>query len=345
MASTSFKKKKYGMVRPVKPAKVIQPKKPSVLTLKAIFKTIDTASNGLHLDALSHALYWWQAALPYIKSKMEKETLKSTKLMLSACEWMVKGQKAGDNKEKERCFVSSLDAFRSWAKNIIATPPVTPHLKEMRKHNVGLKDTTKRLDKRFSKLTILLAQCFASTPFEFKVVPHCHSLTTKTPINMRYDHSLKVLYLSKSLAGMYVRALRTEGLLPVAIESAYHIARAMAFVGMNEGKFVIDAELHLIQYRNLLKDMADFAASNPNAPNRLVKKTFTKPKRERKKKDNPLAYTPPDAVGREDEEKVKRKIVIPEMTAKEKASIGNSKWAQGLLKKKPTTMADLHKED
>lgn len=316
--SNAFRKPKYGMVKVVKPAKVLPPKKPSVLKLKAIFKTIDTATNGLHLDSMSHAIYWWQAAMPYIKSKREYETISQTKLLLLAFEWVEKVHKAKDNAEKERCFIGALDSYRSWAKTVILTPPVTPHLKEMKKFLIKHKESRTNLNRRYDKLTTMLSQCFSSASFKFEVVSQCYALTTKKEISMKFDHSLQIMYLSKSLASKLISDIRKVGLLPVAIDCGYKIARAMSFEGMNEGKFVANTYSHLANYRQLMEDVSYFASSNPNAPNRLVRKTFVKPKK--KKKENSLDYTPPDAVGHEDELKIKGR-------------------------KKPTTIADLHKED
>lgn len=356
MASTAWKKKTYGQVRPVKKAKVPQPKKPSVLELKAIFRTIDTASNGLHIDAMGQALYWWDKALPYIRLKRPNDSMSMSRVLLQAIQYKFKGQCSSSNSEKETMFAQALQTYRKYAATVISTPPITPHLQAMKMFNIKLKGTTKNLGTRYDKLTTLLSQCFSSAPFTFKVVPYCHSIASKEPIEMKLDHALSMMFISKLLAQAYTNAIRKEGLLPVAIECAYHVARAMSFEGVHEGAYVARELNVLLTYRNLMKDVVEFAASHPNAPNRLVRRTLVKPKKKSKMQKAVEAIEAGEdvhsAVGHAMTGWPKKKAITKKKIAEELTNIVKdidktlTKMDKALgAKKRPKSIADFHKED
>lgn len=277
--STAWKKKTYGMVKPVKKLKVPPPAKPSILDLHAIYRRIAKSSNGHHLDHFADALYWWQKATKYIKHKRPLDAIAMSRIYLLVCDWIRKGQAATTNDEKERCFIGAINAYRQYASGIFETNIVTPYLIEYRAHNKKAKKVMQKLAPRFDPFLTLLASCFASCEFTLQVVPDIDG--NRGP-GRKFDHDLGKMVYTRALAVKLVKQYRQRGLLTVVVDEARHISRAMSYKGTDQGAFIVDADKQLRVYMTLMYDFVEFAATHPDAPKRLVKNPAkAKPRKKR----------------------------------------------------------------
>jgi len=109
--SSAFRKKTYGMVRPVKAKKPTVPVKPNILTMKSLRRKLATTPAPLHIDVLSAMLAWFQDSITYVKYIRDKKSVKmNSKLavkLVAAFTWTKKGHASNSNEEKERCFLSA----------------------------------------------------------------------------------------------------------------------------------------------------------------------------------------------------------------------------------------------
>lgn len=272
---SSFKRKSYGPVKAVPKPKPIPPTKPSVLELHRLYRLISKASSNRHIDFFAQALYWWQDATKFIKYKrpIAMEPVSKSRQFLSACEWVRKGQAAKTNDEKERCFVSAMDAYRQYASGLIETHDVKPYLKEYHGHNKKVAKVVQKIAPRFDPFLTMLAACFNSCPLTLQVVPDIDGNRGEV---RKFDHDLGKMLYSRALALKLMRQYRTKGLLAVAVDEALPISRAMSFGGISKGAFIVDKEKQLIAYSQLMADVVEFAATHPDAPARLVKRIVAK---------------------------------------------------------------------
>lgn len=281
---SAFKRKTYGKVKPVKQAKEEAPKKPNIVAIKSLVREIGHTAAPLHLDVLSQLIYALQDAVPYINFVRDKKDVKLTakiaRALVTADTFCVKARKAHDNEEKERCMLACIDGFRTYAAGVLEVPSLKLSLIKHKLLNKKINEQDKALNGRYDKLITMLMAAMSSMPFQIVV-------RANNDGHIKFDHARTTMFMSRPYANDLVKKLRKEGVLSVVVELAVPVARAMAYKG--EGDFTVDQSLVFANYQKLLLDLVNYARTNPDAPNRLVRRTVPAKKRANKVSAKPPA--------------------------------------------------------
>src|SRR6267154_3872544 len=101
MATTSFKRKKYGMVKEVKQRKV-KLKKPDIRELAKYYRAVAKYGVWQQLDNMCYAMNWWEGAVAWFSSNTppgELTTAQARKIQL-AMQFRREGLAAKSDKQK-----------------------------------------------------------------------------------------------------------------------------------------------------------------------------------------------------------------------------------------------------
>jgi len=282
MATTSFKRKKYGMVKPVKPRKVIVPK-PDVRQLARYYKAIATHGIWSQIDNVQYALDWWNHWVVWFDAKYKKDALTTTQArkLTQALQFRKHGITARQDSEKIAAYSNAITYFEALSKLIDFKVPlfakyVEEGEKNAKKHKVILDKLAD--NKSYDRITSLLAKMFRSCPLQLIVVPQIMDPVKGMDIGRKIDHTKNTFYYSrKQVKAMRVR-LRKEGHLSLALSEAWWLARAMAIPRSKEKVMLLpDKAKHLEYHQELLDDFYMWACSK-EAPAKLVKRPAKKKK-------------------------------------------------------------------
>jgi hypothetical protein len=281
MATTSFKRKKYGMVKPIKQRKVIVPK-PDARQLARCYKAVATHGIWSKIDNVCYAMEWWGSWTVWFDAKYNNENMTSAqaKKLSAALTYRKQAVAARQDAEKVACYTNSIRAFEELAKLIdfkvpLFTKYVTEGEKNAKKHKVILDKLAS--NKSHDRILGLLAKMFRSCPLALIVVPQITDPVKGIDIGRKSDHTrTKFYYSRKQIKAMRV-LLRKQGVLALALSEAWFLARAMA-IPPGKGMLLPNTEKHLGYFELYMRDFEAWAHTK-EAPSKLVKRPTKKKKK------------------------------------------------------------------
>jgi hypothetical protein len=280
MATTSFKRKKYGMVKPIKERKKIIPK-PDVRQLARYYKAVASQGIWSKIDNVCYAMDWWAKWVIWFDSKYKRDQLTTTQArkLTQALQFRSHAVAAKQDGEKIAAYTNSITNFEALAKLIdFKVPLFAKYVEEGEKNAKKHKTILGKLadNKSYDRITSLLAKMFRSCPLQLVVVPQITDPVKGLDIGRKIDHTKNTFFYSrKQIKAMRV-LLRKEGVLSLALSEAWWLARAMA---MPRNKMLIpDKAIQLDAYTTLLDDFYKWASSK-EAPSKLVRRPTTKKKK------------------------------------------------------------------
>lgn len=277
MATTSFKRKKYGQVKPVKAAKV-KLKKPDIRELTRYYAAIAKYGVWQQLDNVCYAMHWWDGFLKWYEQAVhiDYRTTSQARKITDALQYRKAGVLAPLDKTKIDAFVKSMYYLEGLTRMIGFKVPLLKKYvdagEQAAKKNKGVLDA---LEPRFSKITGLLAKMFSSCPLSIVVVPQIVDGVTGKDIPRKLDHTKNTIYYSRRQVKAMKWTLRNEGYLALAIDEAWWLSRAMSF---GKDQFIPEHTKWLKTYNQLMNDF-DKWARRADTPTRLAKKP-AKPKKQ-----------------------------------------------------------------
>lgn len=277
MASTSFARKKYGRVKPVKQKKVKTPK-PSVRELKLIYRAIAKEGAWTKIDNLCHAMHWWEKAIVWVADTKEMTT-GVARLFDKAIRIKNVGMASHIEKEKGSSFIAAIELFERAIKVYFKAPSIKKALALGEESAKKVKQVKNSLNARYSKLLSLIAAMFPSCSLSIEIVPRISDAASGNFIDRKFDHTLGVMYFSRSCVKDLQTLVRTKGVLAFAIQEGYWLARSMSIPKDATGRFIVDKEKLIDNYVLLMSDFYNWAVKY--GPSKLVRKPSKK-----KEKDN-----------------------------------------------------------
>lgn len=267
MATTSFKRPKYGFVKPVKTRKA-KLKKPDLRELARYYKAVATYGMWNQIDNMCFAMHWWEDFLKWYDEAIGKEhrTTAQAKHLQHALSARLRGIKAQTEKQKILMFSGAMLSFEKLAKLVdIKVPAFAPYIKQGDIAAAKNKAILVKMEPRFERITSLLSAMFSSCQLSIVVVPQIIDATGKE-IGRKLDHTKDTIYYSRKMMKALRTRLRKEGYLAIALEEAYWLARGMSIVDQR-----VDTVKHFENYMKLL-DNFNHWASKKDTPTRLVRK-------------------------------------------------------------------------
>lgn len=313
MATTSFKRKKFGMVKPVKPAKV-KLKKPDVRELTRYYAAI--AKYGAHqqLDNVCYAMNWWEGFLTYynVAVNIDLRTTAQSRKIADALSYRKAGYIATNDKTKIDAFIKSIYYLESLARMIgFKVPALKEYVedgdKQAKKHITIISN----LQPRHERVMNFLAEMFPSCPLSIIVVPQIIDGVTGKELGRKIDHTKNTMYYSRKQMKAMAWTIRHEGILSMAMQEAWWLSRGMSF---KKEQLIVD---HEKWGKNNFMLMMDFEkwARRADTPSRLAKK----PKKVAPKKSDIAELSPlSDAIGELAEKKrVEKQLATGEIVSME----------------------------
>jgi hypothetical protein len=283
--SSAFKRKTYGKVRPVPKAKLKPPSRPKVNELSQIFRNIAKSPDTQHNDLLSEAIDWWHKNMRYFSHKYKLVMpVEAGRAMASAEAHLKVAQSSKDNKEKKRYLQAALMKYAAMASPLLKTPNLNTYIIASRDVTKRATSTTAKLTIKFDKVLSLLEQAFDVS--NIKLRPR------ESKEDRKFDHAVATLWYSRQTCKDLQQRLHREGLLAIAVDEAYYIARGMAYT--TDGNFHVDDALTYQNYRKLMRAFVTYTANSESAPKTVVKRKQAKKTRAPRVKHSSILDTVSD---------------------------------------------------
>lgn len=277
MATRSFKQKKYGKVKPVK-VKPEKTPKPSVSMLRQIYRAVSKQADWTKVDSLAYAMQWWDDAVLWISKEcsLSNEQSRNISRALAARR---QGFKAILEKDKAAAFIDTIRILEKVIVGYLKVPPINKALKAGEVHRKKVTIAKEKIAPRFEKLIGLLHAMFPDSSLDIEVVPSIFDAGSRQALPRKFDHVLGRMYYSREHARGMVKTVRTKGILALAVQEGYYLARAMSFPKSGDGSYKISGEAWLLNYTKLLHGFSEWAGQD-GSPKRLVRrKTIKKDKK------------------------------------------------------------------
>lgn len=289
----TMNRKKYGTkVRPVKQLKQESKlEKPSTAELRSIYSRLKKSASWQFPDILAEAVQWYRRMMTFMYTNMNNHNPRALDNFLAKYASLAKlglqrekelsKAKHASGKEKVDWLVAALRLYEIEAEKLkLKVPAVTPYVKKAKTSAKKLDARKAKVEQRFDPLLTMLTAA-TNLDVELGAVP-----AIEGDIEFRYDSTLdKMLYSRNALAHMKKR-IRSEGLLPVALEQVMYIAKAAAMKknAIETGRYLVDDQQWVTQTAIGLRNLCKWLSTSQDAPNKLIKRTVPKKKRSVKRR-------------------------------------------------------------
>lgn len=274
--NSQMNRPKYGTkAKPVRQSKArLVLIKPKVLELKKVYSTLSKAATWQRLDIYSRAIQWYRSALLYIEQTGATYSAPTAKHLST---WhnrlgAITGKGFVQPPLLDSKYLEALHAACSICNaHGIKAPAIKDYLKRGVVAAKKLDAKEKTLTTKYDKILTLFTQAYGAS-LTLKVSP---TLST----THKFDHAVKTLYYSTAQIQAMTKQLRAEGLLPLVIDEAWYVARALCFEGLQQGLFLSGVTVAIVKkYQGILHDFAQWSARSSYAPKTLVKRVSRKKK-------------------------------------------------------------------
>lgn len=278
-----FRRKTYGMVKPVKQAKPKPLSKPSVVAYKRLLTAMKKQQIFRTVELLVHCAQWWRNATPWIQEQFKgKQSLESAKALIASGEHYAKAVNAKTDKEKLDQYVLYLAKMQRYASGVIKVPGASTYILQSKAYTKTKKDINKKLNSKFDPLLAQIREAL-ELDIVLAVVDNMKDFTDGEELDFKFDQTQKTVYYSRAYVTKMKKQLWREGLLSLIVTELPFLAKYHA-----QSIGVDGADRHVLMAR--MAKFVMYCMHNPNAPKRLVKPQYEKQPSERKKlKDKILA--------------------------------------------------------
>jgi len=272
----SFKKKKYGMVKPVR-VKKEKLKKPVARELASIYSGIAKQGVYAKLDNIAYAMHWYDSMLIWYREQPISKATDKARAILKALESRKAGQKTVSDRAKTTHFITAIRTLEKLALGAgLKVPSIDAAIKlgdATAKKNKAVLD--KIQPKHARVLALLTAPGY--TTLDLVVVPQIIDGATGRRLPRKYDHTKDVIYYSRDHVRSLEKLLRQKGLLAVTLQEVYYISRAASL--SRDGR--ADYSKWLGEYAKCMACFQQWCEKEPTAPKQLVKRKVKKKKGEK----------------------------------------------------------------
>lgn len=248
--------------------------KPKVMELKKIYSTLAKSATWQRKDIYARAIQWYRNALLYIEQTgavYSAPTAKHLKAMRTSIEGNSPNYVEALSHGSAICIAHGIKA-----------PSVKEYLKKSVVSAKKLDAKGSSLTTKYDKLLTLLTQAYGSG-LTLKVSP---TLST----THKFDHELNTLYYSTGMMQSMSQQFRAEGLLPLVIDEAWYVARALNFEGLEKGLYIQGSTDDIVRtYQQILHEFVDWGATSQFAPKSLLKRVVVRKKKSKKVAPEPEA--------------------------------------------------------